>query len=117
MTPSTRAATSAPKPASTSARVAVVSSTVSCSSARLDGRAVQAQAGGDARAAQGVRDEGLARVAQLGAVVRLGVGVGAPDRVAIDVGVVLGDLRDDLLQLGDTRRESEIEVCKILRHM
>ena len=83
---------------------------------RHHGRAVQTQAGGDAGTSQRVGDERLTRVAQLRAMMRLGVRVGPPDRVAIYVRVVVGDLGDDLLELGNTRRESQIEVCKILGH-
>ena len=66
---------------------------------------------------EGVRDEGLARVAHLGAVALLGERVGPADHVAVDVRVVRGDLGDEVVELRDGRREAQIQVGEILRHM
>ena len=49
-------------------------------------------------------------------MVLLGVRIGPPKGVAIDVGVVPGHLGDHLIELGEIRAEGQIEVCKILRH-
>ncbi len=77
---------------------------------------VEAEPGADAGAPERVGDEGLARVAQLGAVPVLGEGVRAPHRVPVDVGVVRGDLPDELLELRLGRLERQPDVREVLGH-
>ena len=81
-----------------------------------DRGAVEPEPGADARAAEGVGDERLARVADLRAVPVVGEHVGAPDHVPVDVRVVLGHLSDELLELRIGRLERESDVREVLRH-
>ena len=77
---------------------------------RHDGRAVQAEPRADQRAPQRVGDEGLPGVAQLVAVALLGERVGPPEGIAVDLRMALGDLRDELVELGAAGAELESEV-------
>ena len=81
-----------------------------------DRGAVEPEPGADARAAEGVGDERLARVADLRAVPVVGEHVGAPDHVPVHVRVVLGHLSDELLELRIDRLEREPDVREVLRH-
>ena len=69
------------------------------------------------RAPEGVRDERLAREAHLGAMALLGERERAPQGVAIDLRMALGDLPDELVQLRAAGAELEPEVRDLLRHM
>ena len=86
--PSTSAPISAPNSWSISARVASVSSMVSCSSAAGDGGVVELQLGEDGGDFQRVGEIGIARGALLVAMRLHGIDIGAVEQILVRVRVI-----------------------------
>ena len=102
VTPSTRPATSSPNASRTSSSEALVSSTVSCSSAAHSVSVSRRMPGADLRHADRVDDEVLARLAALVGVVLAGEHERLDDAVAVDrLGDLVGVLLDDREQVGE----------------